>query len=56
MINKHLSDMSCDEEEFQKAKSLYENALNESGCKWEMKYHKIERLQTTRTNSISKMV
>ena len=31
MINKRLSDLSCNEEEFNKAKSLYENALKDSG-------------------------
>ena len=38
MINKRLSDLSCDEDELRKAKPLYENALKESGYKAEMKY------------------
>ena len=38
MINKRLSDLSCNEDEFKKAKPLYENALKESGYKAEMKY------------------
>ena len=38
MINKGLSDLSCNEDEFKKAKPLYENALKESGYKAEMKY------------------
>ena len=38
MINKRLSDLSCNEDEFKKAKPLYENALKESGYKVEMKY------------------
>ena len=29
MINKRLSDLSCNEGEFKKAKPLYENALKE---------------------------
>ena len=32
MINKRLSDLSRNEEEFEKAKSLYETALSESVC------------------------
>ena len=38
MINKRLSNLSCNEDEFSKAKPLYENALKESGYKAEMKY------------------
>ena len=38
MINKHLSDLSFNEDEFKRAKPLYENALKESGYKVEMKY------------------
>ena len=38
MINKHLSDLSFNEDEFKRAKPLYENALKESGYKAEMKY------------------
>ena len=38
MINKRLSDFSCNEDEFKKAKPLYEIALKESGYKVEMKY------------------
>ena len=33
MINKRLSDLSCNVEEYEKAKSLYKTALNESGYK-----------------------
>ena len=47
MINKRLSDLSCNEEEFKKAKPLYENALKESGYKLEMKYEKSESLTGT---------
>ena len=42
MINKRLSDLSCNEDEFKRAKPLYENALKESGYKAEMKYETIE--------------
>ena len=42
MIDNHLSDFSCNEDEFKKAKPLYENALKESGYKAEMKYETSE--------------
>ena len=40
MINKRLSDLSCNEEEYEKAKLLYETALNESGYKTTLTYTK----------------
>ena len=40
MINKGLSDLSCNEEEYEKAKPLYETALNESGSKKALTYTK----------------
>ena len=40
MIIKRLSDLSCNEEEYEKAKPLYETALNESGYKTTMTYTK----------------
>ena len=40
MINKRLSDLSCHEEEYEKAKPLYETALNESGYKTTLTYTK----------------
>ena len=42
MINKRLSDLSCNEDEFKRAKPLYENALKEGGYKAEMKYETSE--------------
>ena len=42
MINKRLSDLSCNEDEFKRAKPLYENALKESGYKAKMKYETSE--------------
>ena len=42
MIDNHLSDFSCNEDEFKKAKPLYENALKESGYKAEMNYETTE--------------
>ena len=40
MISKRLSDLSCNEEEYEKAKPVYETALNESGYKTKMTYTK----------------
>ena len=40
MINKRFSDLSCNEEEYEKAKPLYEAALNESGYKITLTYTK----------------
>ena len=42
MINKRLSDFSSNEDEFKRAKPLYENALKESGYKAEIKYEASE--------------
>ena len=44
MINKRLLDLSCNEEECEKAKLLYETALNESGYKTTMTYTKTTNL------------
>ena len=40
MINKRIYDLSCHEEEFNKTKPLYENALKESGYTISLKYTK----------------
>ena len=40
MINKRLSNLSCSEEGYEKTKSLYETALNESGYKTTLAYTK----------------
>ena len=45
MINKRLSDLSCNEEEYEKAKPLYETALNESDYKTTLTYTKKQSLQ-----------
>ena len=42
MINKRLSDLSCNEEEFDKAEPLYEKSLHESGCKTSMSHAQTE--------------
>ena len=44
MINKHLSDLSCNKDKFKKAKLLYENALKESGYRAAMKYETSENI------------
>ena len=52
MINKRLPDLSCNEEEYEKAKPLYETAVNESGYKKTMAYTKT----TTANNMVNNMV
>ena len=54
MINTHLSDLSCNEDEFKKAKPLYENALKKSGYKAEIKYETSEN--TNNRNRHCKMI
>ena len=39
-VNKRLSDVACNEEEYEKAQPVYETALNESGYKTTMTYTK----------------
>ena len=38
MVNKRISDISFDEEEFEKSKPMYQKALNDSGFKHQLKY------------------
>ena len=52
MINKRLPDLSSNEEEYEKAKPLYETAVNESGYKKTMAYTKT----TTANNMVNNMV
>ena len=40
MINKRLSELSCNQEKFDKAKPLYEEALSESIYKVSLKFEK----------------
>ena len=42
MINKRLSELSCNKDEFDKAKLLYEKSLQESGYKKSMSYAQTE--------------
>ena len=50
MINKRIYDLSCNEEEFNKAKPLYENALKGSGYTTSLKYQKVP--SSSQTNEI----
>ena len=45
MINKRLSDLSCNEEKYEKATPLYETALNECG------YKKIKKSKSATANN-----
>ena len=42
MINKRLYELSCNKDQFDKAKLLYEKSLQESGYKTSMSYAQTE--------------
>ena len=50
MINKRLSELSCNKDEFDKAKLLYEKSLQESGYKTSMSYAQTE-VKTSKNSS-----
>ena len=50
MINKRLSELSCDKDDFDKANFLYEKSLQERGYKTSMSYAKTE-LKTNKNRS-----
>ena len=50
MIHKRLSDVSCNEEEYEKAKPLYETAWNESGYETTMTYAKTATAKQQKQN------
>ena len=50
MINKRLSELSCNKDEFDKAKLLYEKSLQESGYKTSMSYAQTE-VKTSKNRS-----
>ena len=53
MINKRLSHLSCNKEEFDKAKPLYEKSLHESGYKTSMPYAQTEvKISRNRSRNI----
>ena len=53
MINKRLSDLSCNQEEFDKAKNMYEKALRNSGFKSNLHYEKQQRTRKNRNRKIT---
>ena len=54
MINKRLSELSCNQEEFNKAKPLYEEALSESYYKASLKFEKPQ--YNTKRNRLRKVI
>ena len=53
MMNKRLSELSCDKDEFNKAKLLYEKSLQESGYKTSMSYAQTEvKISKNRSRNI----
>ena len=52
MIGKRISEMSCDEDEFEKAKRDYNKALEKSGFSEEFKYHKQGSVKCVRTRNV----
>ena len=52
MINKRISEISCDEEQFEKAKPMYEKALGKSGYKTSFKYVKTPQPKRNRKRKI----
>ena len=53
MINKRLSELSCDKNEFDKAKGIYEKALIESDFNTKLSY---ENEQSARKNRKTKLL
>ena len=54
MINKRLSELSCNQEEFNKTKPLYEDALSESNYKASLQFEK--RQYNTKRNRLLKVI
>ena len=54
MINKRISEISCDEEQFEKAKPMYEKALENSGYKAKLKY--VPKAPNPRRNRKSQII
>ena len=55
MINKRISDLSCNKEEFDKIKSVYESALKDSGHFSSMSYNN-SNTQNARRNRNKKVI
>ena len=54
MINKRLSELSCNQEEFNKAEPLYEGALSEINYKASLKFEKLQ--YNTKRNRLHKVI
>ena len=52
MIGKRVSEISCDEHEFEKAKGDYNKALEKSGFSENIKYYKQGPVKRTRTRKV----
>ena len=52
MINRRVSSISCNEEEFEKAKPMYSEALSKDGHSSDMKYQPPEKRKRTRKRNI----
>ena len=52
MINKRVNELSCNREEFCKAKVTYESALSEAGHKYKMQYNKVTGKRKNRPRKI----
>ena len=52
MIGKHISQISCDEQEFEKAKGDYDKALEKSNFSEKIKYHKQGSVKHVRTRKV----
>ena len=56
MINQRLSSISCNEEEFNKAKGIYENALKSSGHNHTLNYIEQDNTNPSRRNRSRKII
>ena len=54
MINERLSELSCSQEEFNKAKPLYEEALSESNYEASLQFEKCQ--YNTKRNRLCKVL
>ena len=52
MIGKHISQISCDEQELEKAKGDYDKALEKSNFSEKIKYHKQGSVKHVRTRKV----
>ena len=52
MINKRLSELSCDKDTFDKAKGIYEKALNDSNFKSTLNFNQEQNERKNRNRKI----